>query len=233
MEMSPATPEVIVAPQLQQPKPKRPSGAERRRRKRQREAGSRSTGETVSGSVTVTSSQTGLPSLAFLTAGTRPTEKAIAVEASREVQCATPREEPVAAASVAQTTTGGSRKRAFEVGGTPTEVKPLKKKQKPGYAQTVAIAKSLQVAFVFEDDPNKTLSEEDGHHVRRQIIGQIDQAPFTSQGGFKTYNSGLSQGIYRVTSADQAIIGLAQGCCEQDRTLGGAWFPSNGTRATP
>ena len=42
-EMAPATPEVVVAPQLQQPKQKRPSGAERRRRKRQREAGSQST----------------------------------------------------------------------------------------------------------------------------------------------------------------------------------------------
>jgi len=110
VEMAPATPEVVVAPQLQQPRPKRPSGAEMRRRKRQREAGSRSTGETVSGSVTVTPSQTRLPALDPLTAGIRKTEKAIVAEASREVQCATPREEPVAAASVAQTATGGKSK---------------------------------------------------------------------------------------------------------------------------
>ena len=70
VEMAP----VVVAPQLQQPK--RPSGSERRRRKRQREAGSQSTGETVSDSVAVTPSQTGLPALAPLTAGTRLTDKA-------------------------------------------------------------------------------------------------------------------------------------------------------------
>ena len=221
-EMAPATPEVVVAPQLQQPKPKRPSGAERRRRKRQREAGSRSTGETVSGSVTVIPSQTGLPSLASPTAGTRPTEKAIAVEARREVQCATPREEPVATASVAQTTAGGSRKRAFEVGGTPTEVKPLQKKQKPGYAQIVA--KSLQVAVVFEDEPTKTLSEEEGRYVRRQIIRQIDQAPLTSQGGFKAYNSGLSQGIYRVTCADLASLGWLRDAASRIEPLEGRRF---------
>ena len=62
-------------------------------------------------------------------------------------------------------------KRAIDPGDTPEEVMPSKKR-KPDYRE--AVEKSLQVAIVYQDCHTKKLTEEEGKHIRRELVQLID-----------------------------------------------------------
>jgi len=162
-------------------KPKKLSGAARRRKKRmmaEQAKGDRAVGETVS----VTSDQ---PQLSSHTG-----------EAS-------------GATLVARTQTSIAKKRT---GGTPDEGRPVQKKNKPDYTQvrfdySQVAAKSLQVAVIFRGDPTRKITETERQHIWRQLVQLIDMLPQNSQApGPRFDKSGLSQGVYRITCADQSSL---------------------------
>jgi len=162
-------------------KPKKLSGAARRKKKRmmaEQAKGDTAVGETVS----VTPDQ--------------PQPSSHTGEAS-------------GATLVAQTQTSAAKKRT---GGTPDEGRPVQKKNKPDYSQvrfdySQIVAKSLQVAVIFRDDPTRKITETERRHIWKQLVQLIDMLPQNSQApGPRFDKSGLSQGIYRITCADQSSL---------------------------
>lgn len=114
------------------------------------------------------------------------------------------REEP-AATTVAQTQPSMAKKRPIPTGNTPQEAKPASKKKKLDFKQ--AVQKSLQVAVVFSDDPTRKITETEKAHIWRQLVQHIDMMPQSSQmPGPRFDRSGLAQGVYRITCADQTSL---------------------------
>ena len=107
-----------------------------------------------------------------------------------------------ATTSELQAQTGAARKRVLHTGSTPKEMKPAAKKKKTEYSQTVQ--KSLQVAVVFKDNPTRKILENEKGHIWRQLVQLIDMTPHHS--GPRFDRSGLVQGVYRITCADQASL---------------------------
>jgi len=96
-------------------------------------------------------------------------------------------------------------KRTMDPGDTPEEVRPPFKKRKPDYRE--AVEKSLLVAIVYQDCHTKKLTEEEGKHIRRELIQLIDMFPSHSESHGPQFNrSGLDQGVFKVTCADQTSL---------------------------
>jgi len=89
--------------------------------------------------------------------------------------------------------------------GTPKEVKPVVKKKRLDYKQS--IQKSLQVAVVFKDDPTRKMTENERSHIWRVAsadIQLIDMTLHNSQAPRpQFYRSGL---VFRITCTDQASL---------------------------
>jgi len=65
-------------------------------------------------------------------------------------------------------------KKAKNTGATP----PV---NKPPLKYTEVVAKSLQVAIIFKDNPTRKLTEEEGKHVRKELVRLIDMFPSQSE----------------------------------------------------
>jgi len=118
-------------------------------------------------------------------------------------------EEASGATLMAQTQTSVAKKRT---GGTPDEGRPVQKKNKPDYTQvrfdySQVAAKSLQVAVIFRADPTRKITETEKQHIWRQLAQLIDMLPQNLQApGPRFDKSGLSQGVYKITCADQSSL---------------------------
>jgi len=87
-------------------------------------------------------------------------------------------------------------KRGNDPEDTPEVVKAPSKKRKPDYRE--AVKKSLQVAIDYQDCHTKKLTEEEGKHIRRELIQLIDMFPSHSESHGPQFNrSRLDQGVFK------------------------------------
>lgn len=108
-------------------------------------------------------------------------------------------------ATTSQANPGAPKKRARDAGDTPTEATPAPKKNKPAYSQ--ATARYLQVVVVPRDDPTRQIADLEVRHIRRQLTQLIDMLPHSSETvGPQFDRSGLIQGVFRITCANQASL---------------------------
>ena len=170
-------------------RPKRLSGAARRKRKKEKQRQSCSTAEGSTGGAASTSTQHIV---------------------LRGVQATEPSQIPSVSGTVPRGSEAegvGGKKRPHVAGETPPggTSAPPPKKTKQDYR--AAVEKSLQVAVVFRDNLTRKMTAEEGQHVRSQIIRLIDILPVGTETQGPQFNrSGLDQGVFKITCADQHTL---------------------------
>jgi len=189
-------PEHAVQSQIDTPRtpsirerPKRLSGAAQRRRKKERGKQACPTGEESTGAAA--------PSLTHH-------------NVERGVEAARPSHDPSNSETAPRHSAAedkGTKKRPLgseEIppGGTN---RPPPKIFKQDYC--TAVEKSLQVAVVFRDNLSRKMTEDEGQHVRSQLIPLIDMLPVKADSQGPQFNrSGLDQEVFRITCADQHTL---------------------------
>ena len=170
-------------------RPKKLSGAARRRKKKERGKQACPTGEESTGAAAPSSTHHNV---------------------ERGVEAARPSHDP----STSETTPKHSaaedkskKKRPLGSEETPPggTNRPPPKVFKRDYR--TAVEKSLQVAVVFRDNLSRKMTEDEGQHVRSQLIRLIDMLPVKSDSQGPQFNrSGLDQGVFKITCADQHTL---------------------------
>jgi len=116
---------------------------------------------------------------------------------------------------------GSQKKRAH----TSDEVvsKPPTKRNKMDYRQ--AVEEALQVAIVFRDNYTRKMNENEGNHIRRNIISLIDMMPSGSETqGPQFDRSGLDQGVFRITCSDQRSLNWLKEAVQGIEPIEGSGF---------
>jgi len=70
-----------------------------------------------------------------------------------------------------------------------------------------AVEKYLQIAVVCRDNLSRKMTEDEGQHVRSQLIRLIDMLPAKADSQGPQFNrSGLDQGVFKITCVDQHTL---------------------------